>query len=182
MDDGSDRMSMLGDEFIAEARRQLDASAGTIRHCLAQLDDGQVWWRPREGMNSVGNLLLHLAGNLGQRFGSVIGGEPDDRDRLGEFTERGPIPKEDLIRRFEEAVGRADGVLAGLSADRLGETRRYGLLAGAVERPVLTIVLQTLTHLGGHTQEIVQLTRQQLGERYAYMQPAGVPPRPDPKS
>jgi hypothetical protein len=168
----------LAEDFVAEARRQLDASAGTIRHCLGQLDDGKVWWRPREDMNSVGNLMLHLAGNLRQRFRSVIGGEPDDRDRPGEFTERGPIPKVDLLRRFEEAVGRADGMLAGLSADRLGETRRYGLLAGAVERPVLAITLQTLTHLSGHTQEIVQLTRQQLGERYAFMQPAGVPPRP----
>ena len=95
----------MGEQFVTEARQQLDASVRLIRHCLDQLDDAQVWWRPREDMNSVGNLLLHLAGNLKQRFGSVIGGEPDVRDRFGEFTERGTIPKGDLLRRFEEAAG-----------------------------------------------------------------------------
>ena len=117
----------LGEQFVAEPRQQLDASVGLIRHCLDQLNDSQVWWRPRQDMNSVGNLLLHLAGNLKQRFGSVIGGEPDVRDRFGEFTERKPIPKEDLLRRFEEVAGRADEIMAGLIPVRLGETCRYGV-------------------------------------------------------
>ena len=106
MDDAS-RETSLGQNFVAETRQQLDASVSLIRHCFDQLDDSQVWWRPRDDMNSVGNLLLHLAGNLKQRFGSVIGGEPDDRDRFGEFTERGEIPKGDLQCKFEGAVRRA---------------------------------------------------------------------------
>lgn len=85
--------SVLGTDFVSEARLQLAACAGTIRHCLAQLDDGQIWWRPRAEMNSIGNLILHLAGNLRQRYLSDIGGEPFDRDRFGEFTERRPIPR-----------------------------------------------------------------------------------------
>jgi len=167
----------LGDEFVAQARQQLDSSVGLIRHCLGQLDDAQVWWRPREGMNSVGNLLLHLTGNLRQRFGSVIGGEPDDRDRPSEFTERGSVPKDDLQSRFEEAARRADEILAGLAADRLGEMCGYEILAGPTEKSVLGVVLQTLTHLNGHAQEVLHLTRTQLGEGYVFRQPAGVPPR-----
>ena len=176
MDDAITETS-LGENFVTEARQQLDASVGLIRHCLDQLDDSQVWWRPRDDMNSVGNLLLHLAGNLKQRFGSVIGGEPDDRNRFGEFTERKPIPKEDLLQRFEAAALRADEILAGLTPERLGETCRYGLLAGTTEKSVLGVVLQTLTHLVGHAQEILHLTRTQLGESYAFRQPADVPPR-----
>jgi hypothetical protein len=176
MDEAS-RETSLGERFLTEARQQLDATVGLIRHCLDQLDDGQVWWRPREDMNSVGNLLLHLAGNLKQRFGSVIGGEPDVRDRFGEFTERGPIPKSDLLRRFEDTARRADEILAGLTPARLGETCRYDLLAGTTEKSVLRVVLQTLTHLSGHAQEILHLTRTQLGERYTFRQPAGVPLR-----
>ena len=174
--DEAGRETSLGEQFVTEARQQLDASIGLIRHCLDQLDDIQVWWRPREDMNSVGNLLLHLAGNLKQRFGSVIGGEPDVRDRFGEFTERRSIPKSDLLRRFEEAARHADEILAGLTPERLGEPRRYELLAGTTERSVLGVVLQTLTHLSGHAQEILHLTRTQLGETYAFRQPAGVPP------
>jgi hypothetical protein len=167
----------LGEHFVTEARQQLDAIVSLIRHCLDQLDDAQVWWRSRDDMNSVGNLLLHLAGNLKQRFGAVIGGEPDVRDRFGEFTERKAIPKSELLRRFEEAAKRADEILAGLTAPRLGETCRYELLSGTTERSVLGVVLQTLTHLSGHAQEILHLTRTQLGDAYSFRQPAGVPPR-----
>jgi Protein of unknown function (DUF1572) len=167
----------LGHQFVTETRQHLLASVSLIRHCLDQLDDSQVWWRPREDMNSVGNLLLHLAGNLKQRFGSTIGGEPDVRDRFGEFTERKPIPKSDLLRRFEDAARRADEMLAGLTPRRLVETCRYKLLAGTTEKSVLGVVLQTLTHLSGHAQEILHLTRTQLGDSYNFRQPAGVPPR-----
>jgi hypothetical protein len=168
--------SDLGRDFLAEARRQLAASTATIHHSLGQLDDGQVWWRPREDMNSVGNLLLHLAGNLRQRVLSDIGGAPNDRDRLAEFTERGPIPKAEVLRRFEDAVGRADATLAGMAPEQLLETRRYNVVAGPVEGTVQALVLNVLTHLAGHAQEILHLTRLQLGERFAFRNPAGVPP------
>jgi hypothetical protein len=167
----------LGEDFVTEARQQLDASVSLIRHCLDQLDDAQVWWRPRDDMNSVGNLLLHLAGNLKQRFGAVIGGEPDVRDRFSEFTEQKAIPKSELLRRFSESAKHADEILAGLTAPRLGETCRYELLSGTTEKSVLGVVLQTLTHLSGHAQEILHLTRTQLGDTYSFRQPAGVPPR-----
>ena len=52
--------------YLVESRRQLQTCADTIRHCVGQLDDAQVWWRPDERMNSIGNLLLHLAGNVRQ--------------------------------------------------------------------------------------------------------------------
>jgi hypothetical protein len=175
--DEARRETSLGGHFVTEGRLQLDASVSLIRHCLVQLDDAQVWWRPREDMNSIGNLLLHLAGNLTQRFGSVIGGEPDVRDRFGEFTERKAIPKSELRRRFEEAAQQADAILVGLTAERLLETRRYEILAGPTEKSVLGVVLQTLAHLNGHAQEILHLTRTQLGERYVFRQPAGVTPR-----
>jgi hypothetical protein len=176
MDDASSETS-LGEHFVTEARQQLDTSVSLIRHCLDQFDDSQVWWRPREDMNSVGNLLLHLAGNLKQRIVSDIDGEPDVRDRFGEFTERRQIPKADLLRRFEDAAKRADETLAGLTPQRLGETCRYKVLDGIMEKSVLGLVLQTLTHLVGHSQEILHLTRAQLGDGYVFRQPGGVPPR-----
>src|SRR4051794_24181170 len=144
-----DVAARLGKEFVAQAREQLEASVALIRHCLGQLDDGQVWWRPREEMNSIGNLLLHLTGNLMQRFGSEIGGEPDRRDRPAEFTERGSIPKAELLRRFDEAAGHSGGILAGLAPERLLETCRPKRLDGTVEKSVLGSILQTLTHLNG---------------------------------
>jgi Protein of unknown function (DUF1572) len=158
----------FAENYIAEARGELAACLTRVKHCLGQLEEGQVWQRPRPAMNSVGNLLLHLSGNLRQRFLSVIHGAPDDRDRAQEFTERGPIPKAELLLRLEEAVGAADGVLAGLTAVRLGEARRYSGLRGEMEGTVLAVVLRTLLHMSGHAQEIIYATRLLLGDAYRF--------------
>lgn len=167
--------------FLAEARKNLDDAARLIRHSVGQLEDAQVWRRPREGMNSIGNLLLHLAGNLRQRFRSDVGGEPDVRDRFGEFTERTELPKDELLRRFDESIAGAVDVLDGLSPTVLTEPRRTRRGAGEVEIPALAILLQTLTHLAGHAQEIVSMTRLQLGEGYQFCSPGLVPPEMRPK-
>ena len=49
-----------------EASDELDEAVQTIKHCLNQLSDEQIWWRPAASMNSIGNLLLHVGGNLRQ--------------------------------------------------------------------------------------------------------------------
>jgi len=165
----------LAENYVAEARRELAACAARVKHCLGQLDEGQVWQRPRPSMNGVGNLLLHLSGNLRQRLGSVVGGAADERDRPREFSERGPIPKAELLLRLEETVGGADAVLAGLTAERLLEGRRYAGPRGEMEGTVLAVVLRTLLHLSGHAQEIVYATRLLLGDAYAFQAPAPSP-------
>ena len=165
-----------GDLFLSEARVRLEDAAALIRHCLEQLDDEQLWWRPREGMNSIGNLVLHLAGNLKQRFQANIGGEPDVRDRPAEFTERRAIPKADLLTRFDESVADALARLGSLTPEKLVERKRVQQGGRDLEASVLGILFQTLTHLAGHAQEIVTMTRMQLGDRYRYRAPGLVPP------
>src|SRR5690242_6676894 len=116
--------SSVGQVFLAESRRRLAASHQKIRHCLDQLDDAQVWWRARESMNSIGNLVLHLCGNLRQWVVSGVGGAADVRDRPGEFSQRALILKDELLQRFDAVVREADAVLAGTAEDRLREPRR----------------------------------------------------------
>lgn len=174
--DESDVPSLAGFDFLSEARRQLGECATTIRHCLTQLDVVQVWWRPQQTMNSIGNLVLHLIGNLRQRFLSDVGGQPSDRDRFGEFTERRIIPRNDLVERFDETVGRVDALLAVMSPARLTERCPYEVTSGPLDGTVQALILRTLMHLAGHTQEIVFMTRLQLGKQYVFQNPGGVPP------
>jgi Protein of unknown function (DUF1572) len=164
--------------YLAEARSELATAAAVMKHCLSQLSESQVWWRPSESMNSVGNLLLHLCGNLRQRFRSVIDGLPDDRDRPREFSERGPIPTAELLLRLEGVIGAADDILARLTPSRLLESRRYGSLRGETEGTVQGVVWQTLLHLSGHVQEIIYITRLQLGDSYQFRSPPSPPPPP----
>jgi hypothetical protein len=160
----------IGKTLLTESRHQLESCHRRIRHCVEQLNDEQLWHRAGDGFNSIANLLLHLEGNIRQRIGSLIGGDADTRNRDQEFAERGPISKTDLLAHWDETVRRADEVLAALSAERLLETHRYRMLKGEVEGTFITIILHSLVHLGGHTQEIVALTRLQLRERYQFMQ------------
>ena len=158
----------LAQVYIAETQFWLDANVGRIKHCLSQLNDEQMWWHPQESMNSIANLVLHICGNIGQRILATAGGEPDDRDRPSEFTERGPIPRAELIRRLDEVVGMAKEFLASLRTEQLIEPRRYRGLNWEFDGTVLSTILRSLMHLSGHTQEIVHITRLQLGDAYEF--------------
>jgi hypothetical protein len=145
----------------------LDSALGRIEHCVGQLADEQVWWRPRPDLNSVGNLVLHLTGNVKQMIVSSLGGEPDDRDRPAEFAARGPVPKAELLCRLTDVANRAKAVLRATTAEELCRVRRVNTFdltgAGAVVRCV--------AHFRGHTQEIIHLTRTILADHYRYAGP-----------
>ncbi len=150
--------------YLAAARRRLAACHERLAHCLGQLDDRQVWWRPRESMNSVGNIILHLCGNLRQWLIAGVRRTPDERDRPAEFAERGSIPRDELLRRFGAVVAEGDAVLAGLDEAVLLEPRTIQ----GFDETVLSAVFDCLAHLSGHTQEVVYITRLQLGDGYRF--------------
>ena len=156
--------------FLEESRRYLTREyAVKIRLCLDDLTDDDLWWRPNEQSNSIGNLLLHLAGNIRQWIVSGVGGAPDQRRRQAEFDERGPMPREELLRRFDEAMAEADAVLRGLDPAVLGESR---LIQGR-ETNVLRAVYHVVEHFGMHTGQIVYITKLRTGRDLAFYRDAG---------
>src|SRR5207244_11846838 len=80
-----------------EAANELSSALAKIMQCLGQLTDEQVWWRSHPSLNSVGNLILHLCGNLRQWIVAGLGGAADSRDRAAEFSRPGPLRKEDVL-------------------------------------------------------------------------------------
>jgi hypothetical protein len=146
---------------------ELDAALQRIAHCLNQLTDEQIWWRPLADMNSIGNLVLHLSGNVRQLIVSGVGGAPDDRNRPAEFAARDPIPKAELLRRVTEAVNLAKAAFASASDDALcGKipVTKYDFTG-------IQAVVRCVAHFRGHTQEIIHQTRTILGEKYQYAGP-----------
>jgi hypothetical protein len=168
----------VGRAYLREAQRRLVACHAKIEHCLAQLDDARVWWRPREDMNSIGNILLHLCGNVRQWVVDGARGAPDTRDRPREFSERGPIPATELLRRLEAVVGEADAVLSGLTDEQLLEPRRIQ----GFDETVLSAIFDSLTHFNGHTQEVVYVTRLQLGDAYRFSWAPSTPEQGAPRT
>ena len=152
------------------ACRELDSALRKIAHCLRQLSDEQVWWRPAAGMNSIGNLILHLCGNVRQWIVAGIGAAEDTRNRPQEFAEQGPIDTVELLQRLTIAVSEAQSTIAVASADTLVATHRIQ----GFEVTGISAVFDSVSHFRGHTQEIVHLTRDQLGDSYEFdFVPAG---------
>src|SRR5262245_65982024 len=109
-------------EFIEASRVfLLDDYLPKLLHCVNQMSDDDLWWRPNEVSNSIGNLVLHLSGNLRQWIVSSVGGASFKRDRDAEFAARGPIPRAELVASLKKAVEEVDAVLATLSTGRLLE-------------------------------------------------------------
>lgn len=150
--------------LIEAACAELQEAASRVEHCLRQLTEEQVWWRPRPEMNAIGNLVLHICGNLRQWIISGLGGEPDRRNRPAEFAERGPIAVETLQSQLAACVARAEDVLRGLSPARwTSRVRIQGFdVTGA------GALWHSVPHFRGHVQEIIHLTRVQLGPAYTF--------------
>jgi len=149
-------MSDLGQAFIARSQYHLaEDFLPKIERCLGQLTDEQIWWRANEQSNSIGNLLLHLSGNVRQWIVCGLGDATDSRDRDSEFAQRTQIPRAELFERLKRTVNEAVATLARLDPDKLLEKHRIqGLEVSALEA-----VLHVVEHFSMHTGQIILLTK-----------------------
>ncbi len=149
-------MSDLGQAFIARSQHHLaEDFLPKIERCLGQLTDEQIWWRANEQSNSIGNLLLHLSGNVRQWIVCGLGDATDSRDRDSEFAQRTQIPRAELFERLKRTVNEAVATLARLDPDKLLEKHRIqGLEVSALEA-----VLHVVEHFSMHTGQIILLTK-----------------------
>ena len=155
--------------FATEAAKTLRASLSRIHHCLAQLSDDQLWWRPNPQMNAIGNLLLHLAGNLEQWALSPIQNRPTTRNRPAEFAQREPIPKSELQQKLDTTVESVAHAIESLKSP--ADLLRPCEIAGVHElykTDLLSVIFHAVSHFEGHTQEIIYATRLQLGDKYQF--------------
>src|SRR5438552_971377 len=117
-------MSDIGQAFIARAQHHLGEDyLPKIERCLGLLSDQQIWWRANEQSNSIGNLLLHLSGNVRQWIVCGLGDATDSRDRDSEFAQREMIPGVELFGKLKQTVDEAHAVLGRLDSNALLEKR-----------------------------------------------------------
>jgi uncharacterized damage-inducible protein DinB len=166
----------VGGAFLEEARNYLLTDyLPKIERCLERLTNAQVWWRANEQSNSVGNLLLHLEGNVRQWIVCGIGGAPDQRVRDREFAERDTLPREQLLSALRATLEEACGVLARLDPSTLLERRRFQEL----DVTMLAAVFHVVEHFSMHTGQIILLTKQLTGGDLAFYDFTDGVPRPD---
>jgi uncharacterized damage-inducible protein DinB len=149
-------MSDTAQAFIVKARSLLgEEYLPKIERCLERLSDEEIWWRANEESNSIGNLLLHLAGNARQWVVSGVGRTADGRVRQLEFDRREVVPREELLQLVRETLSEVDGVLASLDPARVLETRRIQ----GYDVTVLDAVFHVVEHFSMHTGQIILMTK-----------------------
>ncbi len=156
--------STVARQFALENQQLLEQSSAKIHHCLGQLDLAQIWWRPTKPLNSIGNLILHVSGNLRQWAIAGVGKQPDSRDRQAEFDRMDPIEAEKLLRMLETTVDEANGVIRAVADDRWSEL----VTIQGFQVSILQAISHTCTHFVGHTHQIILLTRMQLCDTYQF--------------
>ena len=119
-----------------------------------------MWSRPNEASNSIGNLLLHLRGNVTQWIIGGVGDRPYDRQRQQEFDERVHVPATELLAALKGVVREADEVIRGLDADALLTTREIQ----DYDVTVLEAIYHVVEHFSMHTGQIILLTKARTGE------------------
>lgn len=106
--------------FLEHSRKQLfDEWWTRMRTTVEGLTEEQLWWRPNESCNSIGNLLLHLNGNVRQWIVTSFNQVEDRRNRSAEFAERSGGPASEVLARLAATLGEADAVLSHLTEEDL---------------------------------------------------------------
>jgi uncharacterized damage-inducible protein DinB len=155
---------MLGTLFRDYTVEKLAQQAERIADCLNKLSEEQIWARPNESSNSVGNLVLHLCGNVRQWIGHGVAWQPDIRARDREFSARGGVSASDLQERLAGAVEATVTQIRAVTDERLGETIR----PQGYEISVLAAIYHVVEHFSYHTGQILWITKAALDQDLGY--------------
>ena len=135
--------------------RLMKESLPRIRSCMSQLSTDQVWWRPNESSNSIGNLVLHLNGNVNQWIGNGLGQQPDHRRRQTEFDERTPLDKETLMELLNSTMLSAQQIIGSVTPEDLLTKRPVQTF----EETGISILIHVTEHFSYHTGQIAYITK-----------------------
>jgi uncharacterized damage-inducible protein DinB len=150
----------LAEEFLRDSRKELRRRAERIETCIRKLTEEQIWTRRHENENAIGNLVLHLCGNVRQWIIAGVGGAADQRDRDAEFARREPLPAEELRSRLQQTLEEADRVLERLGPADLLSKRKIQVY----EVTVLHAIYHVTVHFSEHTGQIIWATKGLTGE------------------
>jgi len=155
----------LGRALIDECKRRMfDESQARLLRCLETIDEERLWWRPNESTNSIGNLVLHLCGNIRQWIVAGLGGAPDDRHRSAEFSERGPIPASALRLTLADTMAAARAAIDRVDPGTLLETRRIQ----GFDETGLSMLVHVVEHVSYHTGQVTWIVKSLTGTDLGY--------------
>ena len=165
----------VAENFIARSRYWLTKEYPIkIRRCVDVLPRAVVWARPNQASNSVGNLIVHLTGNVSEWILGGIGGRPITRYRAGEFAQRDGADGSELLENLEAVLTEADAVLADLTEKDLERS----VVIQDRHTTVLAAVYHVVEHFAMHTGQIISMTKMYAPGKIHFYEDAGGLARP----
>ncbi len=137
-------------ELTAQIAHHMELNTPRIEKALAELTEAELWQRPNPQSNSVGNLLLHLSGNITQYILSSLGGLPDYRVRDEEFEAEGGFSKAALLENLSITVKQATQIIRTSSREEMLRKR----VVQGFEMSGIAIAVHVCEHYSYHTGQI----------------------------
>jgi len=148
-------MSNAPELFLNYSVRKLEQTTAAITLCLGKLTDEQIWQRDHANENTIGNLVLHLCGNVQQWIGYSIGGDPDTRDRPAEFSAT-HLARPELEQKLQSTIAHALAILREFPPAKLGDT----VQTQTGQSTALEAIYQVVGHFQQHAGQIIFATKQ----------------------
>ena len=156
----------LARDFLLASRTHLAGEyLPKIRHCLGKLSEEDLWWRPNPESNSVGNLILHLCGNAEQWIVHGVCGQPDQRDRDGEFAATDGMSLGEMRVHLDRSIEKVDAALMSVEAHASGHPAlmfEERTIQG-MQVTVLRAIYHVVEHFSQHTGQIMWITKARTG-------------------
>jgi uncharacterized damage-inducible protein DinB len=166
----------FGEAFINCSRERLmDSLLPKLIQCLSLLPEEEIWKRPNKNVNSVGNIVLHLSGNIRQWITSGIGDAGDKRMRQEEFRQDVSFLKSELISMIQKTVKEADEVLSQFDIHQLGEIKTIQ----GFEETCMEAIYHGVEHFSYHVGQVIHMTKTVLDIdlKFTQLTPEGYNPQ-----
>jgi uncharacterized damage-inducible protein DinB len=153
-------MNNIEREFIEQSIFRIQENTPKIIKCLGELSEEQIWLRPNEASNSIGNIILHLCGNIRQYIISALGDQPDVRQRDKEFSAKGEHTKEELQNKLTATLEQAINTIKNIDENRLIKIHSVQ----GFNYSGIGIIIHVTEHYSYHTGQIIFWTKQLTGK------------------
>lgn len=148
--------NQIKDLLIEDVRvRIFDECFPRIKQCLGELKTEEIWHKPNEQSNSIGNLVLHVCGNLRQYVLSGLGKQNDYRNRDAEFSNVDGMVAAELIQKMDALQKEMDAVLLRISDQDLIQPKNIQ----GFKLNTISVLIHVTEHLSYHTGQIAFYTK-----------------------
>jgi hypothetical protein len=146
----------FAEEYLKQAAAEVTRYKTLAERAIAQVSDDDLHHAPDPESNSIAVIVQHIAGNLRSRWTDFLtsDGEKPDRNRDGEFVDRG-LGRQDLLRLWAEGWAPFFATLGEL---REGDLLRTVTIRGE-PHSVIRAIERAVSHCSYHCGQIVFLAK-----------------------